>query len=221
MSPDKGMGAKRNRHPREETREGSSPRAHATRAAPRGGVLIITCQHPECLDTVRSYHGRGPRSQYCPEHSKPKYRMARSRAGIDLRPECCRAQGKGVCKQHRKRREHNYGRDLDPQSVLSATDGATAEEIAAAQYRDALNLGLAIRSPWAAISGMGITWGRERHMVIGQPDLTWDWQTANPEWREGVEDEFLKVNAKLVTMLVWRGPEWPFAAISPSPDMRG
>lgn len=132
--------------------------------------------------------------------------MARSRAGIDLRPECCKAQGKGMCQQHRKPREHNYARELHPASILGSPEETEA------QIDDVSRLGLRISSPWGAVSGKGITWGRDHHPVIGQRDLTCDWRPINPEWRKGVEGEFPEVKPKLVT-LVWRGPEWPWAEV--------
>lgn len=173
--------------------------------------MITTCRHPECSDYVKRYSGRGPRSAYCVEHSKPKHRMARSRAGIDARPECCRAQDRGVCKQHRKPKVHSYGRDLNPDSVLAGDEHITREEKVEAQFRDVLDLGLRISSPWGAIA-CRLTWARERWPVIGQPDLAEDWLPINPEWRTGVEDEFPQVNSKLVTELVWRSPEWPWGS---------
>jgi hypothetical protein len=167
----------------------------------------LNCLHPDCTNPAKPYGGRGPRSSYCPEHSAASYRKARSRAGIDLRPACCRAQGKGMCAQHRKVKVHSYGQDLLPDSRVGPDDSLTSRELAAAQIHDAINAGLRISSPWRAINPV-TTWARESFPVIGQPDLTCDWTPANPCWRQSFGESTI---ASRQLRLVGRGPEWPWS----------
>jgi hypothetical protein len=134
--------------------------------------------------------------------------MARSRAGVDFRPACCRAAGP---EEHTPERARKY--DLDPSAILGDLDGATAGQRAAAQFSDAIGSGLRVGAAWNAISPT-LAWNSERCAVIGQDDLTEDWRQVSTDWRAQFGENVRVVHRGPQRIpLVPRGDYWPWAEL--------
>lgn len=173
---------------------------------------MSTCLTPDCDQPARSYAGHGPRPRYCPEHSSARHRTARSRAGTDTRPDCCKDTGtRGYCAQHRKVKVRNYAKDLSPDSVMSGNDQVAAAVLVAAQSRDVATSGLSVSSPYRAITSQ-LWFPAARLQVIGSADLTADGKPVNPEWREQFGEFAPDVHA--LGELLPRGESWPWVDVT-------
>lgn len=178
----------------------------------------LPCQHEGCTTGV-AWRGSGRRPRYCHEHQGGKYAKARQRsrdaAGTPERPSCCedasRRGGRLACDQHKQ--DPGF-RNVGPGSpredyagalpkLPDSTDARIVAEIKAVTHglrvgkpddpRILWRCAMTERYGYGALAGVIIP-------VIGQPDLTADWQSiAGKPLPEG---------------LVSRGADWPWAEVA-------
>jgi hypothetical protein len=192
--PQKAMKAVRARFPR------------AISVEPTLRMNVMNCMQQDCTEDTRPWNGKGRKPSYCPEHSQPRYRASRSRALGNVKPECCKANGRGKCTSHRAPRKPSVG-PLDP-SVINARywDATSPEADPLSQDHNPLrrefDAGASVISHTMLSMPPRLDQTTETYPVIGQPDLTHTWQVAS----DGKRPE-----------LVWRCTQWPFLDITPTP----
>lgn len=167
----------------------------------------MNCMQQGCTEAARPWSGKGRKPSYCPEHSKARYRASRSRAQRNVKPECCKAYGRGKCGQHQAPRKPSAG-PLDPGVInarywdVSAPEADPLRQDYSPFRREFDADGATVMSH--TMLSMPPRLGRmtEPYPVIGQPDLTDMWKAASDGNRPD---------------LVWRSADWPFLAITPTP----
>lgn len=180
----------------------------------------MTCLHPGCAEPLRPYSGRGPRPRYCLEHSAPKWRKARERAGIDPRPECCRARGKGLCAQHR-RPKRQTGIPVAAEAIRAPhyDPGDSRYDPRSADYAPSIPGRMQdaqITSPTKTTMPLRGPWMTEPYPVIGQCDLGSNGGPVNPLWRSQFGEPAARCPVHPGWLdtdrrgLVRRGPGWPW-----------
>lgn len=153
-----------------------------------------TCRHPGCeTRIVNESHGKpGRPRRYCPEHSTGKARASRARKDTKRFPCGCKTSGKySNCPQHGEHTEgirwgnpdpyHSEYAAVPPKATHKGTSEEALERMAVKAYIRHERMG--VRGQWLI---QEYSTG-ERIPVIGQWDLTQDWEPVNPDWRSGVD----------------------------------
>lgn len=191
------------------------------------------CQHPGCQTEV-VWRGSGRKPRYCHEHQNGKYAKARQRTRDsqpqDQGPPCCEAAGRRAgrisCPQHKPNQNLDYwdvGQGSPDEDYAGALPVAThtasedAQKVGDIKHElhgvrvgmpDDTRILTGSREGWWQAMTECYSYGPlagARIKVIGQPDLTADWQPSRHP------------DARALSGLIRRGPDWPWAEVAEAP----
>lgn len=162
----------------------------------------MRCKEQGCVNDRKPWNGKGRKPSYCLEHSSSSQRSSRSRSkGVIIIPECCKSLGpRRKCEAHKSQRRLSAG-PLDPNTIHSKYWDSSSPEADPlsndySPYRREYLIGVTVMSHTMLSMPVKLGMSGESFKVIGQPDLTVDWQPVpGSELPEG---------------LIRRGPDWPW-----------